>query len=309
MREALISVYREHGRHLPWRNTRDPWRVLVSEVMLQQIQVVRAIPFYERFLERFPTVEALALAPVADAIRAWGDLGRYRRVVNLHRSARIIVEEHGGKVPSDPASLIKLPGVGPYTAGAVACFAFEKDVAFLDTNMRRVLHRIFVGPDVPNPTATDRELLDVAGRLVPPGGRLGVEPGADGVRSHALLRPQARVRRLPRAGPSVAHVPAWDPPSRRCRVPRGRSPAAGTRTPTAYHRGRVLAHLREDAAASGQGIALRDLGRRLRDGFEDEDLPWISGVVDSLRKDGLAVAEERAPYGSEDGEEPWVMLP
>ena len=128
MREALLSWFDENGRDLPWRRTRDPWRILVSEVMLQQIQVKRAIPFYERFLERFPTVEALAEAPLSDAIRVWGDLGRYRRVVSLHRTARIVVEEHSGRVPSDPEVLVTLPGVGPYTAGAVACFAYEKDV-------------------------------------------------------------------------------------------------------------------------------------------------------------------------------------
>jgi A/G-specific adenine glycosylase len=170
VRGALVSWFRENARDLPWRRTRDPWRVLVSEVMLQQIQVVRAVPFYEKFLERFSTVRALAEAPIAEAIQVWGDLGRYRRVVNLHRTARIIVEEHGGKVPSDPEVLVKLPGIGPYTAGAVACFAYEKDVAFVDTNMRRVLHRVFFGADVPGPTATDREVLDVAARLVPSGG-------------------------------------------------------------------------------------------------------------------------------------------
>jgi adenine-specific DNA glycosylase len=128
-REALISWYDENARDLPWRRTRDPWRVLVSEVVLQQIQVKRAIPFYESFLSRFPTPRVLAYAPRAEAIRTWGALGRYRRVVNLHRTARILVEEFGGEVPSDPKVLVKLPGVGRYTAGAVACFAFEKDTA------------------------------------------------------------------------------------------------------------------------------------------------------------------------------------
>ncbi len=126
----MISWFEENGRDLPWRRTRDPYRVLVSEVMLQQIQVVRAIPFYERFLGSFPSVEALANAPISDAIRVWGDLGRYRRVVNLHRTACIVMDEHGGEIPSDPAVLAKLPGIGPYTAGAVACFAFEKGVGF-----------------------------------------------------------------------------------------------------------------------------------------------------------------------------------
>jgi A/G-specific adenine glycosylase len=127
VREALISWYDENARDLPWRRTRDPWQVLVSEVMLQQIQVKRAIPFYDSFLARFPTPTALADAPLAEAIWVWGDLGRYRRVVNLHRTACILVEEFGGEVPSDPAVLVRLPGIGPYTAGAVACFAFEKD--------------------------------------------------------------------------------------------------------------------------------------------------------------------------------------
>jgi A/G-specific adenine glycosylase len=170
VREALTGWFREKARDLPWRRTRDPWRVLVSEVVLQQIQVIRAVPFYERFLERFPTVRMLADAPLAEAILVWGDLGRYRRVVSLHRSARIILEEHGGVIPSDPETLVKLPGIGPYTAGAVACFAFESDVAFVDTNIRRVLHRVFFGVEIPFPTATDRKLLDLAEVLVPSGG-------------------------------------------------------------------------------------------------------------------------------------------
>ncbi len=115
MREALLSWFEENGRDLPWRRTRDPWRVLVSEVMLQQIQVKRAIPFYERFLERFPTVEALAEAPLSDAIRVWGDLGRYRRVVNLHRTARIVADEHPAAVVAVRAAA---PLGGPRGAGA-----------------------------------------------------------------------------------------------------------------------------------------------------------------------------------------------
>jgi A/G-specific adenine glycosylase len=113
VQEALISWFDKNARDLPWRHTRDPWRVLVSEVMLQQIQVQRAVPFYERFLARFPTIEALAHAPLAEAIRVWEDLGRYRRIVYLHKTARIVMQEHDGRIPSDPNELIKLPGIGP----------------------------------------------------------------------------------------------------------------------------------------------------------------------------------------------------
>lgn len=134
VRETLISWYDENAWDLPWRRTRDPWRVLVSEVMLQQIQVKRAIPFYESFLARFPTPRALADAPLAEAIRTWGNLGRYKRVVNLHRTAHILVEKFGDELPSDPKILVKLPGIGPYTAGAVACFAFERDTELVTPN-------------------------------------------------------------------------------------------------------------------------------------------------------------------------------
>ncbi len=107
-----MAWFDENGRELPWRRTRDPWRILVSEVMLQQIQVKRAVPFYEAFLERFATPRALAEAPLAEAIRVWGNLGRYRRVVNLHRTTRILIEEFGGEVPSDPVVQMRLPGIG-----------------------------------------------------------------------------------------------------------------------------------------------------------------------------------------------------
>ncbi|MDP8974283.1 MAG: hypothetical protein M3N45_14225, partial [Actinomycetota bacterium] len=196
VREALISWYEENARDLPWRRTRDPWRVLLSEVMLQQIQVKRAIPFYESFLARFPTPRALADAPLAEAIRVWGDLGRYKRVVNLHRTARILVEEFSAEVPSNPGELVKLPGIGPYTAGAVACFAFDKDTAFVDTNARRVLHRLFFGANVPEPFATERAPAPRGGASALRAG-LEVGPVRNRVRSYSMHGSQAALRVLP----------------------------------------------------------------------------------------------------------------
>ena len=290
----MISWFEENGRDLPWRRTRDPYRVLVSEVMLQQIQVVRAIPFYERFLERFPTVEALANAPISDAIRVWGDLGRYRRVVNLHRTARTIVDEHGGEVPSDPAVLSKLPGIGPYTAGAVACFAYERGVPFVDTNIRRVLHRVFVGPDVPEPAAKEPALLAIAEKLVPP------EGNAAWTWNQAVMELGALT--------CTARKPRCEacPLSGRCRA-RARiagALAAAPRAPkmeTAYRyedsnrfwRGRALARLREAPAA---GVTLRELGVALREESGEGDMAWIRTVVESLEKDGLAAVYEQRSY-------------
>lgn len=143
MQARLLRWHSEHRRDLPWRRQRDPYRVLVSEVMLQQTQVPRVIPRYLEWIERWPTVAALAAAPRADVIRAWQGLGYNRRAVNLHRSAQLIAA--GGW----PADLTELPGVGEYTAAAVKRFAFGEPVLPLDTNVQRVLERTLVefGPE------------------------------------------------------------------------------------------------------------------------------------------------------------------
>jgi len=142
-RRRLLAWFRTAGRDLPWRRTRDPYRVLVSEFMLQQTQVSRVLGFYGRFLDRYPSVEALARARPRAVREAWEGLGYYRRAANLHRLAKEVVRRHDGTVPADPDVLLGLPGVGPYTAGAVAAFAYERPVAAVDTNVARVLRRVF----------------------------------------------------------------------------------------------------------------------------------------------------------------------
>src|SRR6266496_3306447 len=168
VRGALLEWFAEHGRDLPWRHTRDPYKIMVSEIMLQQTQVDRVIPKYQAFLELFPSLAALAAAPTAEVIRAWTGLGYNRRAVNMQRTARAVLDAHNGQFPSDMAELLKLPGVGPYTAGAIACFAFEQDVAFMDTNIRRVVQRLFVGPEESAP-AGEMRLLAIARAAVPSG--------------------------------------------------------------------------------------------------------------------------------------------
>ena len=134
--------YRKHGRDLPWRRTRDPYRVLVSELMLQQTQVSRVVDYYDRFLGRFPTLEKLAAARPRRVMEAWEGLGYYARARNLHKLARDVTAG-GGTLSADPNELRALPGVGAYTAGAVASFAHERRAALVDTNVARVLQRIF----------------------------------------------------------------------------------------------------------------------------------------------------------------------
>ena len=305
IREAVISWFREKGRDLPWRRTRDPWRILVSEVMLQQIQVQRAIPFYERFLKRFPTIDALADATLAEAIQVWEDLGRYRRIVYLHKTARIVMEEHEGKIPAEPEKLIKLPGIGPYTAGAVACFAYELDAAFLDTNMRRVLHRYFFGLIAPT-SATEKEFMKLATELVPPkrGWRW----------NQALMETGALV--CTARSPRCDECPLRDGCRARVEATSLGWPKRESKTRTyryedtnRYHRGRVLAELRRVSPAESEGITLRELGWRVKPDFDEQDPYWLVTAVESLCKDGLVkfssgpeapgmVAEERAPYGA-----------
>ena len=135
---ALRKWFRRNGRDLPWRRTRDPYRVLVSEAMLQQTQVARVLGYYARFLERFPTLEHLAQASPRRVRESWDGLGYYARARNLHALSRRVAE-----IPADPAELRKLPGVGAYTAGAVASFAYERRAALVDTNVARVLRRVF----------------------------------------------------------------------------------------------------------------------------------------------------------------------
>ena len=164
---AILRWYRQQGRDLPWRRTRDPYAILVAEAMLQQTQVDRVRPKWEAFLQTFPTLRALAEAARADVIRAWAGLGYNRRAVSLHEIARTVVDAGGDTLPSSVEALRALPGIGPYTAGAIACFAFGLPEAVLDTNVRRVLDRIFsieASPGVP----ADRHGWAMARAALPP---------------------------------------------------------------------------------------------------------------------------------------------
>jgi A/G-specific adenine glycosylase len=143
-----LAWYRRTARNLPWRETRNPYAILVSEFMLQQTQVSRVAEYFPRFMARFPTLEKLARARPKAVREAWDGLGYYARASNLHALARVVSKTLDNKVPDEPDELQKLPGVGRYTAGAVACFAYEKPVPAVDTNVKRVLERAFATEDV-----------------------------------------------------------------------------------------------------------------------------------------------------------------
>ena len=169
--DPVLHWYAGAARDLPWRRPgASPWAVLVSEVMLQQTPVARVLPAYEAWLSRWATPAALAAEPAGEAVRQWGRLGYPRRALRLHQSAHALVERHDGRVPADLDQLRALPGVGVYTAAAVASFAFGQRHAVVDTNVRRVLARAVEGAEGPAHAGTARE-LDLAGALVPEGAR------------------------------------------------------------------------------------------------------------------------------------------
>jgi A/G-specific adenine glycosylase len=172
LRASLLAWYDRQKRDLPWRRTRDPYAIWLSEVMLQQTQVATVIPYWERFLQRFPTVEALAAAPLPDVLAGWRGLGYYSRARNLHRAAQEIVSRFGGRLPSTAAELLSLPGFGRYTAGAVASIAFGEPAPLVDGNVARVLSRIFEVEGAPGDRAREARLWELATALVP-----GERPG------------------------------------------------------------------------------------------------------------------------------------
>ncbi len=177
----LIDWQRQHGRHsLPWQQTRDPYRVWLSEIMLQQTQVTTVLGYYARFLARFPDVAALAAAPLDEVLALWAGLGYYSRARNLHRCAQAVVRDFGGQFPPSAAQLATLPGIGRSTAAAVAAFCFGERVAILDGNVKRVLTRVLgFGEDLAQ-TAVERRLWAVAEDQLPPAGT-GVEAYTQGL--------------------------------------------------------------------------------------------------------------------------------
>ncbi|HEU0114892.1 MAG TPA: A/G-specific adenine glycosylase [Thermomicrobiales bacterium] len=291
----MLRWYAANARDLPWRRTRDPYRVLVSEVMLQQTQVDRVVPYYDAFLARFPTVAVLAAAPTSEVIKQWAGLGYNRRAVNLQRTARAVVERHGGVFPQSVDELRQLPGIGPYTAGAIACFAFEQDAPFIDTNMRRVLHRWFFGADLPQPQANDRQLLAVAAAVLPPGegwawNQALIEFGALQCSARKPACVVCPLQAECAAFPAIQGIIQTLPPGVRRKQ---EAPFDGSRR---FFRGRVVAALRElDPTERAAGVSLAELGPRVKPSFAEDDVAWLHGLVRDLARDGLAAIAEDAP--------------
>ncbi|MFB6281920.1 MAG: A/G-specific adenine glycosylase [Haloferacaceae archaeon] len=279
MREALVEWYEDDHRPFPWRETTDPYAVLVSEVMSQQTQLERVVEAWEAFLDRWPTVEALAAADRSDVVGFWSEhrLGYNNRATYLHEAAEQVVEEHGGSLPRTPSELSDLMGVGPYTANAVASFAFDNGGAVVDTNVKRVLYRAFA--EIRN--ADDPPYEEVANALMP--------EGQSRVWNNAIMElGGVACRKTPRCDGEGCPWREW------CHAYRtGDFTAPDVPTQPDFEgsrrqfRGRVVRVL-----SDREEMALDDLGHRIRvdytpDGGDDRGREWLRGLLTDLADDGL----------------------
>jgi len=287
VQRALLGWYRAHRRTLPWRNSKSPYRIFLSEMMLQQTQVERVIPKYHAFLAEYPTIRRLAAAPLADVIRLWAGLGYNRRAVHLHRAAQAVAREHGGTFPLHLRELLRLPGIGAYTARALLSFVNNAPVAVVDTNVRRVLGRVFrdelqalFGERGP----TERQVQALADSLVPDGCSARWNQALMDLGSTVCTSRQPDCPRCPlstwcQAGRATQ---VTDLPSLR---PKGQGKFSGSRR---YYRGRIIAVLRD--SPQGGALAFGELVNCVQ--VHDAaalSAAWLWELTEDLERDGLVV--------------------
>ncbi len=261
--KTVIRWQKQHGRHsLPWQRTRDAYRIWLSEIMLQQTQVATVIPYYARFLERFPDVGALAAAPVEDVMALWSGLGYYTRARNLHRCAQQVVAEHGGRFPADVDALASLPGIGRSTAAAISAFAYGTRAAILDGNVKRVFCRVFGVEGFPGSVPVERHLWERAVALLPDSEIERYTQGLMDLGATLCTRSRPRCADCPLQSRCVAHASdrIAELPARK---PKKAVPEKSTVMLVIEHRDRVLLEQRPPSGIWGGLLSLPELNRLL----------------------------------------------
>lgn len=292
---ALLTWYATEQRDLPWRATTDPYAILVSEIMLQQTQVDRVLPKYQYFLATFPTLADLAAAPTADVISAWVPLGYNTRAVRLQSIARQVIADYDGRIPDTIDELLKLKGIGRYTAGAIACFAYHKQVATVDTNIRRVLHRIFLGLEHPEPKVNDAQMLLLAEQVLPAGNAYAwnqalMDLGATICTSNNPQCTRCPLQETCRAYMEMSQYSLFPSGTvlrqlRKVAEKKANYQAKPFTSTNRYFRGRIVDLLR--SLPGDERITLQELGPRIKPEFGDADISWLQKIVEGLAKDGL----------------------
>jgi A/G-specific adenine glycosylase len=291
---AVIDWQRQHGRHaLPWQNTRDAYRIWLSEIMLQQTQVAAVLGYYARFLERFPDVASLAAAPVEDVMACWAGLGYYTRARNLHACAKRVVAEYGGVFPSDPALLAELPGIGRSTAAAISAFSSGTRAAILDGNVKRVFARVFGIDQYPGMKPVEDALWRRADALLPEGG--------DGIESYTQGLMDLGATLCTRSRPDCARCPLQD----RCvacatdrtaelpvRKPKKASPEKRAQMLVVIDRGQVLLEQRPGTGIWGGLLSLPEVDGHVALDEDSEELD-IGAALEAAERFG-AVEEAEA---------------
>jgi A/G-specific adenine glycosylase len=292
IQRRVLQWYQRHGRAaLPWRIVRDPYRTVVSEFMLAQTQVERVAPKFESFVSRFPSFYALARASAADVLREWKGLGYNSRAVRLRRLAQSVVERHDGTLPSERAQLRGLPGIGAYTAAAIRAFAFDIDDAPIDTNVRRVVNRLFFGLEYPR-AAPPLEVDAHARRLVPAGrahdwNSAMMDLGATICTARAPKCLLCPLRSDCAASPvDAAALERLRAAANRRRSPQNSIPFEHT---SRYARGRILDRLRD--LPPGRRISLLDLARAVDQAIPERSVEEVRELVDALARDGLVTRD------------------
>jgi A/G-specific adenine glycosylase len=291
IQRRVLQWYHRHGRsELPWRTARDPYRTVVSEFMLAQTQVERVVPKFESFVTRFPGFTSLAGASTADVLREWKGLGYNARAVRLRRLAQTVVERYGGSLPPERERLRTLPGIGPYTAAAIRAFAFDIDDAPIDTNVRRIVNRLFFGVEYLR-RAAPRELDARAQALVPR------RRAHDWNSALMDLGSSICTARAPKCLLCPLRLDCAAAPVDAARLEQLRA-ASGHRSPqnrirfertTRYARGRILDRLRD--LPPGRRISLLDLHHAIGHAVPEQSIEDVGKLVDALARDGLVTRD------------------
>ncbi|MBI2411153.1 MAG: A/G-specific adenine glycosylase [Candidatus Kerfeldbacteria bacterium] len=290
--QRLFTWYTKHARDLPWRRTHEPYRILLSEMMLQQTQVDRVIEYYTAWLKKFPNVKALAAAPVGEVIAAWQGLGYNRRALYLHRIAKTVVSEHGGKFPRTHEGLLALPGIGPYTAGAMMSFAFRENAPILDTNVKRVLGRIFLGYKRLARSRED-ELWKLAGAVLPSADVYYFNQALMDFGSLVCVQRKPKCSECPFQNMCKSYPKILDAPREELRLPKVKETLYFGQ-PRRIWRGKILNYLHSVDTVTG--ATPLQIGRAIQPDFSTSRLAWLRSVIQTLEHDTLVVYKKKKIY-------------